>query len=203
MPRNKREIAPAVKRAEICDVALQSFCERGYEGTSMARIAETLQLSQNTIYWYFGNKDQLLMAVVEDQLQLVTQQYVALPESSIAERLHWMFERVRGMGALIHIVHGRVPVSESVRDWHQTLHQRLLRFFVERLLRRGVPETRAEVVVQTVLFAFEGVVTHPVSQESATKVFAFLEASIHATVSAEMGSPHHPAPLAAEIQSAP
>lgn len=202
MPKNKREIAPELKRAEICGVALKLFCERGYEGTSMAYIAEALQVSQNTIYWYFGNKDQLLMAVVDERLQAAAREYVALPDSSIAVRLQWMLQWTRGMGGLINIVHGRVPVSDGVRQWHEALHQRLIRFFVDRLRLRGVSESQAEVVVHTALFAFEGVATHPIGEEAAAKVFDFLESAIRAVSAPDVLTPARGQAAEPEIQSA-
>jgi TetR/AcrR family transcriptional regulator, cholesterol catabolism regulator len=180
MPRNKREIDPGIKKAEICAVAYDLLVERGYDGTSMAAIAEALGVSQNTIYWYFGNKDQLLMAVVESRIESVTTGYLAIDAVSVADRLHWLLGQVRGSGALINVVHGRVSASPEVRGWHQGLHARLHAFFVARLEARGVPVSQADVIAQTAMFAFEGVATHQTTPDAAAKVFSFIEAAVHA-----------------------
>lgn len=182
MPRNKREIDPGIKKAEICAVAYGLLVERGYDGTSMAAIAEALGVSQNTIYWYFGNKDQLLMAVVESRIESVTSGYLAIDTQSVADRLHWLLAQVRGSGALINVVHGRVSASAEVKAWHEGLHARLHAFFVARLEARGVPASQADVIAQTAMFAFEGVATHPSTPEAASKVFGFIEAAVRSAV---------------------
>jgi AcrR family transcriptional regulator len=189
MPRNKREIDPGIKKAEICAVAYTLFVERGYEGTSMAAIAEALGVSQNTLYWYFANKDQLLMNVVETRLHFVANSYILLPNTSVADRLQWLLDQVQGSGALINVVHGRVSASAEVRQWHQELHQKLTVFFSDRLIARGVPTAQAEVIVQTAMFAFEGVATHSTASDSARKVFAFIESAVDAAVSTATGRP--------------
>jgi AcrR family transcriptional regulator len=180
MPKNKREIDHSVKKLAICTIAYNLFVEQGYEGTSMAAIAEALGVSQNTLYWYFSNKDQLLMDVVDARIQSVMQGYSLLQDGSVSGRLQWLLDQVHGSGALINVVHGRVSASPEVRQWHQGLHQKLQGLFTERLVTRGVPAAQADVIVQTAMFAFEGVATHPTSSDSAAKVFAFIESAVDA-----------------------
>ena len=180
MPRNKREIDPGIKKAEMCAAAYGLLVERGYDGMSMAALAEALGVSQNTIYWYFGNKDQLLMAVVESRIESLTAGYLAIDAVSVADRLHWLLAQVRGQGALINVVHGRVSASPEVWAWHQGLHARLHAFFVTRLEARGVPAAQADVIAQTAMYVFEGVATHPTTPEATSKVFEFLEGAVRA-----------------------
>jgi AcrR family transcriptional regulator len=40
--------------------------ERGYEGTSIARVSERSGLPASSIYWHFEDKDALIAAVIED-----------------------------------------------------------------------------------------------------------------------------------------
>lgn len=187
MPRNKREIDSGIKKAEICAIAYTLFVERGYEGTSMAAIAEALGVSQNTLYWYFTNKDQLLMDVVDARIHSVVGSYKLLTNLSVSGRLQWLLSQVQGSGALINVVHGRVSASPEVRQWHQGIHQKMLVYFTERLVSRGVPAAQADVIVQTAMFAFEGVATHPTTSDAATKVFAFIESAVDAAAQASGG----------------
>ena len=53
------------KRREIVRVAAQAFEELGYERTSMLTIAERLRGSKQTLYNYFGSKEDLLRAVLD------------------------------------------------------------------------------------------------------------------------------------------
>ena len=52
------------KRREIIRVAAESFQELGYERTSMLTIAERMRGSKQTLYNYFGSKEELLRAVL-------------------------------------------------------------------------------------------------------------------------------------------
>ena len=52
------------KRREIIRVAADTFQELGYEGTSMLTIAERMSGSKQTLYNHFSSKDELLRAVL-------------------------------------------------------------------------------------------------------------------------------------------
>ena len=53
------------KRRDIVRVAARAFEELGYERTSMLTIAERLRGSKQTLYNYFGSKEELLRAVLD------------------------------------------------------------------------------------------------------------------------------------------
>ena len=53
------------KRREIIRVAAETFQELGYERTSMLTIAERMRGSKQTLYNYFGSKEDLLRAVLD------------------------------------------------------------------------------------------------------------------------------------------
>ena len=55
--------ADASTREKILDVALDLFTDQGFDGTSMREIAERLQLSKPAIYYHFGSKEEILMAL--------------------------------------------------------------------------------------------------------------------------------------------
>jgi AcrR family transcriptional regulator len=50
----------------IKDVALKHFAEKGYEGTSMAQIADDVGIKKQSIYTYFKGKDELFLRVYSD-----------------------------------------------------------------------------------------------------------------------------------------
>jgi AcrR family transcriptional regulator len=52
-------------RAAIVNAATDSFITRGYAGTTITSIAETADVSPESIYAIFGNKRELLRAAVE------------------------------------------------------------------------------------------------------------------------------------------
>ena len=52
-------------RSEILDVATEVFAEQGYSGARVDVIAERTRTTKRMIYYYFGGKEQLYLAVLE------------------------------------------------------------------------------------------------------------------------------------------
>jgi|TARA_B110000014_G_scaffold252308_1_gene230510 TetR/AcrR family transcriptional repressor of mexJK operon len=59
--RSKSEI----KRQQILDAAIALFIEKGFAKTSMDLIAKNADVSKQTVYSHFGNKDELFFAAIE------------------------------------------------------------------------------------------------------------------------------------------
>jgi AcrR family transcriptional regulator len=53
-------------RAELLAVATEVFAESGYSGGRVDEIAERTRTTKRMIYYYFGGKEQLYMAVLEN-----------------------------------------------------------------------------------------------------------------------------------------
>jgi TetR/AcrR family transcriptional regulator len=53
-------------RTRLLQAAAETFAETGYEGTSLRSIAENAQVSFQLISYYFGSKDDLWRATVDD-----------------------------------------------------------------------------------------------------------------------------------------
>lgn len=49
----------------ILSAALEEFAQYGYAGARVDRIAERAEINKRLIYYYFGNKDDLFLAVLE------------------------------------------------------------------------------------------------------------------------------------------
>ena len=72
------------RRQEFVDVATELFAEKGFEGTSIAAIADRLGLTKQALLHYFGSKEKLygivleaiseraMLKLVEDQLDTMT-----------------------------------------------------------------------------------------------------------------------------------
>lgn len=52
-------------KAEILEVAQREFARRGYAGARVDEIAEQMRTTKRMIYYYFGSKEQLYIAVLE------------------------------------------------------------------------------------------------------------------------------------------
>jgi AcrR family transcriptional regulator len=70
-PRPAAEAAPERQRdavrtkREILEVATREFAERGYAGARVDEIAAQTRTTKRMIYYYFGGKEQLYVAVLE------------------------------------------------------------------------------------------------------------------------------------------
>lgn len=57
---------PERTRADILEVAMREFAEKGLAGARIDDIAEAMRTSKRMIYYYFGSKEQLYVAVLEE-----------------------------------------------------------------------------------------------------------------------------------------
>lgn len=83
------------QRERILTAAQKCFVEQGFHAASMANISETAQMSAGLIYRYFENKDAIISAIIERQLQ-TNRASIALLQggSDLAHRMqeyfiHW------------------------------------------------------------------------------------------------------------------
>jgi AcrR family transcriptional regulator len=64
--RPKRKNDPERTRADILAVATEEFAEQGFSGARVDMIAERTRTTKRMIYYYFGSKDGLYLAVLEE-----------------------------------------------------------------------------------------------------------------------------------------
>jgi TetR/AcrR family transcriptional regulator len=58
-------------RAEILDVATEEFADKGYAGARVDEIAARTSTTKRMIYYYFGGKEQLYLAVLENAYSVI------------------------------------------------------------------------------------------------------------------------------------
>ena len=163
MPRNKRLQDRTEKCREIIDAARQLFLQDGYEATSMSRLAQAAGIAPNTIYWYFKDKDEVLVAVLNAELTLRMQDYLTRSFEHPVERLLWVVEQFEVTGKLVSVVHTRAAVSAEIEAWHQRFHQMtdaLTRLEMQKL---GIAPEKIESLMWIWTFSIEGMLVHPLS----------------------------------------
>jgi AcrR family transcriptional regulator len=64
-PSPRRQRDPEQTRAEILHVAAGEFAEHGFAGARVDRIAAQMRTTKRMIYYYFGSKEELYVAVLE------------------------------------------------------------------------------------------------------------------------------------------
>lgn len=71
-------------RAELLEVATHVFAEDGYSGARVDEIAERTRTTKRMIYYYFGGKEQLYLAVLEQAYTTIRAAENALPLTDLA-----------------------------------------------------------------------------------------------------------------------
>lgn len=176
MPRNRRPRDREEKRAEIVVAARRLFVEEGYEAVSMARIAKESGVVSNTVYWYFGDKDAVLIAVLDAVLADSLAAYGALLGSPVADRLSWLVGQLEQLGRLVSTVHARAKESAAVDEWHERFHGLAEGLFRVDLVELGVPAEQVDPLVTIGVFVVEGLLTHPMPESGKRAV---IEALLH------------------------
>ena len=175
MPINKRSEPEADKRAQLVAAARELFMRDGYEATSMSRIAEAAGVTPNTIYWYFDDKDELLLAVLEQLFQEHLAAYLQMAGKPLSEQVLWLVLTLRGFSRLISTVHARVRESTVLAVWHEQFHRT-----VEQMLGQQLPPslTKQTIAAETRIasFTIEGLVTHEVEDRELQLICATLAA---------------------------
>ena len=64
-PKSELQRDPERTRAELLDVATEVFAESGYSGARVDEIAERTRTTKRMIYYYFGGKEGLYLAVLD------------------------------------------------------------------------------------------------------------------------------------------
>jgi AcrR family transcriptional regulator len=65
--RTRTRLDPEVRREQILDEAIRIIGRRGYYGFSIQELAQRCQLTNAGLLYYFGSKDQLLIALLQDR----------------------------------------------------------------------------------------------------------------------------------------
>jgi TetR/AcrR family transcriptional regulator, cholesterol catabolism regulator len=166
MPRNKRPQAPEEKRAEIVAAARELFIDVGYEAASMGRLATAAGVTANTIYWYFADKDDVLVAVLNDVMAEAWTRYEAVAAEPLSTRVLWLVHQLQQMNRLVSTVHARAERSLAITEWHNNFHfltASLVRAELENAGIVAAAQLDAEVMIGT--FTVEGLLMHNLDED--------------------------------------
>jgi TetR/AcrR family transcriptional regulator, cholesterol catabolism regulator len=135
MPSARVGIERAEKLDEILGVAQRRLLEGGYDHMSVAAIARELGLSQNTIYWYFPSKDELLAAAAR---RVFEQQAGSKPsQRNELAKVLWAAAKMSELAPLRGLVRERAPFSAPVAALERDLEG-----WVSTLLTSGILTSR-------------------------------------------------------------
>ncbi|WP_258348962.1 TetR/AcrR family transcriptional regulator [Saccharopolyspora gregorii] len=184
MARNRRPVPKEQKRDELLAAAARLLVIDGYEATSMSRLAQHAGVAPNTLYWYFRDKDELLVAVADRYFQALLHEHASLADRPLAEQFRWLIERLRPVKHLVATVHNRVAVSESVREWHTGFHRRFEDLF-ERQLADSLTAEHRTAQIAAATFVLEGAITHSIDEATTEQLCEITADRLHRAAEAE------------------
>lgn len=174
MARNKRDVDAEVKREQIEAAACALFLDEGYEATSMAAVAKAAGVAPNTLYWYFANKDDLLVAVLDRLVNRALAQVAGVQDRTLGEQLGWLIGEFQQASRLISTVHARLDQSEQIRTWHDRFHAMLDGMLVDQMMAKGMSRTKAAMMSTVGTYVVEGLLSHPHTAQQFDKVVHWL-----------------------------
>jgi len=81
---------PKETRARVLDAAIEEFSTKGFDGARLDAIVQACGFNVNTIYYHFGNKEALFLAVMEEAYRKIRAEHRELeladlpPDQAIA-----------------------------------------------------------------------------------------------------------------------
>ena len=161
------------RRQQILEAAVRCFSREGFHATTTADIVRESGVSQGTLYLYFANKDDMVVALADDRHQ--AESFL----NALAEREQ---DPVRGLLLLIEL-HGKGLIDPEriemrrvgVQGWGEALRNpriqasiaegvTIVREAIAHLIERGQrtgqirPTVQADAVARTLIAIFHGFV---------------------------------------------
>jgi TetR/AcrR family transcriptional regulator of autoinduction and epiphytic fitness len=174
MAKNKRDIDRQFKQDEIEAVASRLFLDQGYDSTSMASVAAASGVAPNTLYWYFANKDEMLVAVLNRLVKASLNKQMSMLSKPLSEQLLWALTEFDQAHKLVMTVHARLEHSEVIRAWHDQFHKVLDQLLVSQLRAQGMTAAKASVMATVGTYVIEGLMSHPHSMQQRETVIRWL-----------------------------
>ncbi|BBD07520.1 TetR/AcrR family transcriptional regulator [Desulfovibrio ferrophilus] len=114
------------KREAIVTAAAAEVLERGYQGSSMDRIAQRAKVSKRTVYNHFGSKDVLFRTVIGEHWEQAQQAIAVDYDPTISLRVQLLELGRREAGLLMDTEFmglTRAVLSECIRspEWAETM----------------------------------------------------------------------------------
>ena len=161
MPRNRRPQDREEKRAEIVLAATTLFTDSGYDETPMSKVASAAGVTTNTIYWYFADKDALLVAVLDHVLESALADAALERDRPWVDQVLWAVDRLERYRRLVTVVHARTATSPLIDTWHDSFHTLVDSLLIDGFRAAGIPEPNLLPMARIGVFVVEGLLMHP------------------------------------------
>ncbi|HWI62584.1 MAG TPA: TetR/AcrR family transcriptional regulator [Symbiobacteriaceae bacterium] len=155
-----------VRKQELLDAALQLFCEKGYDRTSVNDILDAVGVSKGAFYYYFESKEQVLDAIAmqeTERIVAITRRIAADPTLTAIQKYSANLTAVQQYRAAnadqrysIHSVLGRdenAKLARRVSEATLALSLPVFQTMIVQGVREGsfqtdYPEETAELIIR-------------------------------------------------------
>jgi AcrR family transcriptional regulator len=159
-----RERKRARTRQAIVDAALELFAKKGYDGTTVADIADAADIGTRTFFTYFASKDELLFPGADARVL------------AAVEAIEHRGPRDRPADVLLRALHSVIEAGHEFADTQGALRFRLIQTVpavrgralqlqleaqreIARHLRAAYPDELDDVTAGAIVGAFVGAIT--------------------------------------------
>jgi AcrR family transcriptional regulator len=160
------------KVAEILDAAETRLRGGGdLDALSIAGIARELDLSPNSVYWYFPSKDELVIAAVRRMLE---DTFSRKPSArwGVERQILWLVEQLEGLDPLRIALHERARRSKTVEQYMEELRASS-HDLLANALRGQVREEDLDTAVEALLAAIDGVALRRLGPDDRRRVISY------------------------------
>lgn len=134
---SRRERRIAARQEQILEAAAQVFSHVGYQCATTREIAEAADLSEGTLYNYFKNKRELLIAVAKNYADEVANDIAHVEAESLEDMLAQLMEKRFKKGRERRLFMVFLHESRNNSDVHQ--------YYVQGAIHRIIEATESQI----------------------------------------------------------
>lgn len=164
---NRISKPPEIRRREILEVAQKTFMEKGYDKTSMADIADKLQVTQGLCYRYFKSKQELFNIAMDDYANECSKKFIEVIQDTNIDYIEKIkklaelmikFENPNGINAYYHKAGNEIIHEQLELKILMTIKEPVSEF-IQELVREGVVSNinNIEVINSFITYGIFGV----------------------------------------------
>lgn len=131
---------PEERRKELIDTAEQLFITNGYDQTAVSDIVKEVNLSQGAFYYYFGSKEDVLVAILEKNLgvmEIALRQTADRTDLDEAVKLNAMFNQL-------------ISATVSGKKIHNYIHQEMNADLHKKLIKIRFAARIAQIIGEVI-----------------------------------------------------
>ena len=149
-----------LERQDWIDVGLKVLAEGGIESVKVEPLAKLLNVTKGSFYWHFKNRDDLLVAILQDWVKGETNSLIDQTESieeDASTKLLYLFElSIQINGRLENSIRAWATKDLKVAEIIIQIDRRRLKYTKDLFVKIGFTELEAKVRAQMAYYSLVG-----------------------------------------------